>query len=144
MKGHSHLILNNYELSLYDMLSTLNEKGVHQRYAKFILTKVHTFFISNAIKCCLTFSWIELQMLLSCCLIPISILREFLYLLYLCPCLDLGLFTLRLCDLLFIFITVNRAIPWIKRQLCFACFLECVLLFLDDNVDEEYEWFSNS
>ena len=25
-----------------------------------------------------------------------------------------------------------------------ACFLECALLFLDDHMDEEYKWFSNS
>ena len=45
-------------------------------------------------QCCLIFAWIELQMLLRCCLIHISfiILRHFLYLLYLYPCLDLGLF----------------------------------------------------
>ena len=50
------------------------------------------------------------QMLLRCCLIYISIiiLRHFLYLLYLCPCLELGLFMSYLCD-----------------------------LFLDDNADEE-------
>ena len=53
-------------------------------------------------------------MLLRCCLIHISIiiLRHFLYLLYLCPCLDLGLFMSYLCDLffifIFIFIMINR------------------------------------
>ena len=61
------------------------------------------FFISNAFfqpQCCLTFSWIELQMLLRCCLIRISIivLRHFWYSLYLCPCLDQGLFMSYLCD----------------------------------------------
>ena len=47
-------------------------------------------------QCCLTFSWIEAQMLLRCCLIhkSIIILWNFLYLLYLCPFLDLGLFML--------------------------------------------------
>ena len=47
-------------------------------------------------QCCLTFSWIEAQMLLRCCLIhkSIIILWHFLYLLYLCPFLDLGLFML--------------------------------------------------
>ena len=53
-------------------------------------------------------------MLLSCCLMHISIVipRHFLYLSYLCRCLDLGLFTLYLCDIffifIFIFIMVNR------------------------------------
>ena len=51
-------------------------------------------FFSTEPQCCLTFSWIELQMFLRCCLIHISIiiLRHFLYLPYLCPCLGLGLF----------------------------------------------------
>ena len=45
-------------------------------------------------QCCLTFSQTELQMLLRCSLIYISIilLRRFIYLLYLCPCLHLRLF----------------------------------------------------
>ena len=51
-------------------------------------------FFSTQPQCCSTFLWIELQMLLRCCLIHISIiiLRHFLYLLYLCPWLDIGLF----------------------------------------------------
>ena len=69
-------------------------------------------------QCCLTFSWIELQMLLRCCLIHISIiiLRHFCYLLYLCPCLDLRPFTSYLYDLfqtfIFIFIMINPIISW--------------------------------
>ena len=61
---------------------------------------------------CLTFSWIELQMLLMCCLIHISIIipRHFLYLLI--SCLDLHLFMSYLCDLflisIFIFIMINH------------------------------------
>ena len=38
----------------------------------------------------------------------IIILRHFLYLIYLCPCLDLSLFVSYLCDLLFIFILSSR------------------------------------
>ena len=51
-------------------------------------------FFSTQSQCCLTFSWIELQVLLWCCLIHITIiiLRHILYLVYLCPCLRLGLF----------------------------------------------------
>ena len=47
-------------------------------------------------------------MLLRCCLIHMSIIivRNFLYLSYLCPCLDLGLFMSYLRDLLFIFIFI--------------------------------------
>ena len=69
-------------------------------------------FFSTQPQCCLTFSWIELQMLLRYCLIYISIiiLRHFLYLLYLCPSLDQGLFISYLCYLffIFIFVMVNR------------------------------------
>ena len=43
-----------------------------------------------------------------CCLIHISIIlpRHFLYLLYFCPCLDIGLFVSYLCGLFFIFIFI--------------------------------------
>ena len=51
-------------------------------------------FFSSQPQCCSTFSWIELQMLLRCYLTHISILilSLTLYLLYLRPCLGLGLF----------------------------------------------------
>ena len=67
-------------------------------------------------------------MLLRCCLIQISIiiLRNFLHLLYSCPCLDQDLFFLvprfvsYICDLffvfIFIFITINRIISWIPTS----------------------------
>ena len=48
-------------------------------------------FFSTQPQYCLTFSWIELQMLLRCCLMHINIIllrSYFLYLVYLCPCLD--------------------------------------------------------
>ena len=63
-------------------------------------------FFSTQLHCCLTFSWIELQMLLTCCLIHISIIttRHFLCLLHLCPCLDVGLFMSYLRELFFILI----------------------------------------
>ena len=50
-------------------------------------------FISQP-QCCWNFSWIELQMLLRCCLIHITIiiLRHILYLVFLCLCLGLGPF----------------------------------------------------
>ena len=85
-------------------------------------------------------------MLLRFCLIhkSIIILRRFLYLLYLCLCLDLGLFMSCLYDLFFIFIIifimVNRIISRIQEHTCSAAyFLEYVLLFFSDNVDEECE-----
>ena len=65
-------------------------------------------FFSTQPQGCLTFSWIELQMLLRYCLIHIiiMILRHFLYLLCLFPCLDIRLFMSYLCDLFFIFIFI--------------------------------------
>ena len=80
---------------------------------------IHAFFYKQHVfsthpQCCLTVSWIDLQMLLRCCLIHISIIIQgyILYLVYLCPFLCLGLFMLYLCDLFFyfslIFIVINR------------------------------------
>ena len=67
-------------------------------------------------------------MLLRCCLIYITIfiLRHILYLVYLCPCLGLGLFMSYLCDLFFvfslIFMVINH-IPLFKQTyLLFAHF----------------------
>ena len=111
---------------------------------------IHAFFIKLRIQCfipsqpqcCLTSSWIELQMLLRCCLIHITIilLRQFLYLLYLCPCLDLGSFMSYLCDLFFIFIFIIIMIIIYsykyKRTCSFAYFLKYFLIFFDDNEDE--------
>ena len=85
-------------------------------------------FSSTQPQCCLTFSRIELQMLLRCCLIHVRIIIviHFLYLLYLCPCLDLGLFMSYLCDLffifIFIFIKINRIVSWIQTYLFFCLF----------------------
>ena len=61
-------------------------------------------FFSTQPCSCLTFSWIELQILVRCCLIHVSIviMRHFLYLLYLSPYLDLGLLLSYLYDLFFI------------------------------------------
>ena len=94
------------------------------------LVKHMLFFISNAIsiqpQCCLIFSWIKLQKSLRCCLINVSIfiLRHFLYFLYLCPYLDLGLFLSYLCDLFFIFVfiltMINHIIP--SKQGHLFCF----------------------
>ena len=68
-------------------------KKVFQFHNKFLLRNVRFFhkqrFFPTQSHCCLTFSWIDLQMFLSCCLIymTIIILRHIL-----CPCLGLGLF----------------------------------------------------
>ena len=99
--------------------------------------------LSTQPQCCLTFSWIELQMLLRCCLIPISIiiLRHFLYLLWLCLCLDLGL----LCRIYMIYFLFSssfswRLIVWIQTHLFLGLFFR-KYAFLDDNVDENVNNF---
>ena len=58
-------------------------------------------------------------MLFRCCLIHISIiiLRHFLYLLYLCPCLNLGLFMSYLYDLFSLFIFIFIMINWIISRI---------------------------
>ena len=92
-------------------------------------------YFSTQPRCCLTFSWIGFQIWLRCSLIHISIiiLRHFIYLLYLFPYLDVGLFMPYLRDLLFIFF-------FIFRQVCsFAYFSEYALLSSDDNVNEKSE-----
>ena len=101
---------------------------------------IHAFFYKQRFffqlsLCCLTFSWIELQMLLTCCLIHISIIpRHFLYLLYLCPCQELGVFMSYLGDLffifIFIFIMINRKISWIQRNLFSCLFFRICLIIL--------------
>ena len=85
-----------------------------------------------------------------CCLIHITIiiLRHILCLVYLCPCLGLGVFMSYLCGLFFkfslIFTIINHISTFKQRYLLFEHFLECLLLFLDDKVDEESKEFSNS
>ena len=102
----------------------------HKTYSRFFYKQ--RFFNSG----CLTFSWIELQILLRCCLIHISIIivRQFLYILdttfyyiyTLCPWLDLGLFISYHCDLFFIFIfisaMINGIISWIQTHSFFCLF----------------------
>ena len=80
-------------------------------------------------QCWLTFSWTELQMLLRCCLIHISIiiLRRFIYSLHLCLYLHLGLFMPYLRGsifiFVFIFIMINCVISWVQTCLYFCLFL---------------------
>ena len=85
-------------------------------------------------QCCLIFSWIELEMLLRCCIIHISIiLRRFLYLLYLRKCQDLGLFVSYLFSFfifIFIFIMINRIISWIQIHLFLGLYFRiCPVIF---------------
>ena len=92
--------------------------------------------------CCLTFSWIQFQMLLRCCLlyITIIILRNILYLVHLFPSPGLVLFMLYLCDPFFIFslvfIIINYTV-WLKQIHSFFCiFLEYLVFVLKDNMAE--------
>ena len=85
-------------------------------------------FFATQPKCCLTFSRIELEMLLGCCLIHLAIimLKHILYLVYLGPCLGLGLFMLHLCNLFFIFslifIIINHITSFRQTHLFFVYF----------------------
>ena len=96
-----------------------------------ILILKYTLFYKQqffSTQCCLTFKWIELQMLLWCCLIHIIIiiLRHILYLVNLCPYLGLGLFMSYLCHLFSIFslilIVVNHITSFKQTHLLFVHF----------------------
>ena len=93
---YTYLYINHFYISLYINL-----------YVYTLLFYKERAF-STQPQCYLTFSNFELQILHRCRLIhkSIIILRHFLYLLYLCPCLDLGLFMSYLCDLFFIFVFI--------------------------------------
>ena len=87
-------------------------------------------------------------MLLRCCLfnITITIPRHILYFAYLCPCLGLGVSYL--CDLYFIFslilIVINHITSLKQTRLFCVRFLEYLLIFLDDNLDQENKYYSNT
>ena len=100
-------------------------------------------FCSTQTQCCVTFSWIEPQLFLRCHLMHISNIkpRHSLYLLYLCPCPNVGLFMSYLCDLFFIFIFIYIDIALL---LLFFKNIYYVLLFSDDYADDKYEQFLNS
>ena len=98
----------------------------------------------------LNFSWIELQMLLQGCLIHMTfiLLKHIIYVVYSCQYLGLGLFMPHLFDLFFIssliFTVINHITSFKQMYLFLIHFLEYLLLFLNDNVDEESEQYSNS
>ena len=119
---HSHVIVCH---SYVTRLWFNHEPHIPALVISFLL---HAFFykqrfFSTQPQCCLTSSWIELQMLLRCCLIHITIIipRKILYLVSLCLCLGQGLFMSYLCHLFFIFslifIVINR--PRLNRRTCF-------------------------
>ena len=111
----------------------------HGQVRRFWIRAFH--FISSAflfqLKCCLTFSQIELQMLIRCCLIHINIIimrHSFIFITLLC--LDLGLSMSYLCDQFFIFIfilmMINQVILWIHTHThtsSFAYFRICPIIF---------------
>ena len=90
---------------------------------------LHAFFFQP--HCCLTFSWIELQLLLRCCLIHIStiMLRYFFYLVHSWLRLGLGLFRSYPRDLflifIFIFIIINHVISLKWKHLFFFVLFFC-------------------
>ena len=87
-------------------------------------------------------------MLLRCCLIHITIiiLTHFI-LLYLCPCLGLGLLMSYICDLFFlfslVFIVINHITSLKQMYLTFLQFFKNLLLSLDDNIDEESKYLKS-
>ena len=109
---------NHFNLNLNKKKTCWNEN--HEKETNYIYTSaadLHSFFKSKIFfnsTVFLTFSWIELQMLLRCCLIHLSItiLRDFLYLLYLYLFVELSLYMSYLWALffilIFIFIMINR------------------------------------
>ena len=87
--------------------SRRNKKWIKYTFIKIGANEHTLFYIKNAffsiqLQRCLTFSWIKVQMLLRCCLIHITIIIQ--RILIFAISLDLGLFMLCLCGLIFIFI----------------------------------------
>ena len=85
-------------------------------------------FFSAQHQRCLTFSWIQVQMLLSCCLIHISIIivRLFIFTKFVFMSRPRSIY-LTLCDLffilIFIFIVINHIVSWIQTHLFFCLYV---------------------
>ena len=80
--------------------STTEALEKHVEYTLFYMKR----FFSTQPQCCLTSSWIELQMSLGCCLLHITIIILWhLIFAILCSCLRLVLFMSYLCDPFFLF-----------------------------------------
>ena len=116
----------NSTFLIYHALMLKKKYNLNHVYALFCYKQ---YFFTTQPQCCLIFLWVELQVLFRCCLIHINTImqKHFLCLLYLCPCLNLGLYMSHLCDLLFIFISIfiiiNRIISWAETHLFFGlCF----------------------
>ena len=78
----------------FDKKHYLKNISISNFISNYTLVLISNAFFLAQPQSCLTFSWIEVQILLRCCLIDkiFIMLRHFLYLLYLCLCLDLNFF----------------------------------------------------
>ena len=116
--------------------SPLNQSPQKRFLKEYTLLLKTILFLSHP-QHCLIFPRIQLQMLLRCCLLHITIiiLIHILYLVYICTYLRLVLFILYLCDpfLIFslIFILINHIISLKQTNLFFAYFLENLMLGFD-------------
>ena len=104
-------------------------------------------FFSTKSQCSLTFSWIELQMLLRCCLkdTSIIILRLFIFTIFVPVSRPRYIYSISMSSVSF----SSSFSLWLwlyeYRHICFfAYFLEYVPLFLENNMDKDCEKFSNS
>ena len=117
-----------------DVFFVLMASYLHKKFQRNCMNFYKQRFFSTQPLCCLTLSWIELIMLLRCCLIHITIiiLTHILYLVYLCQCLGLGQFMLYHCHLFFIFsfifIVIIHMTLLKQTYLFFVHGLECFLL----------------
>ena len=103
-------------------------------------------FFSIQPQYCLTCSWIELQMFLRCCLMHKT--RLFIFTIFGPVSRPRSTYVVSMWSYFhffaFIFIMINRTVSWIQTHLFYCLLLEYVLLFLDDDMDDECEEFSNS
>ena len=87
-----HVKVINFAIKAYNLIAKRIARSFYMFWEKNKKRlQIQAFFISKASfptqpQCRLAFSWIELQMLLNCCLIPkiIFMLGHILYLVYLC------------------------------------------------------------
>ena len=114
---------------LYNLKNVKNTHGgvlilVKLKLVKCKLTLLHGCF-SRFLKCTNGTKWYQIAQCTT----------------YLCPCLGLGRFMSYLCDLLFIFSLIFSVINHITslKQTHFVHFVECLLFFLADSLDEESE-----
>ena len=119
-------------------------------------SQLNTFFskqcsFSTQPQCCLTFLWIELQMLLWCCLIHITIIIIVRHILYLSISVSMSraksIYVLSFWHIFHFqpHFHCHQSYNVIKTDaLVFCMFLEHLLFFLDDNMDEDGKWFSNN